>query len=366
MVRYAGKQVLVTGGTGFVGGRLVERLILEEGASVRVLVKNWSKAVWVSRYRADLSAGDLLDPAALCEAVQGCAVVFHCASGPAANGGYRRTNIEGTRNLLDACKASGVERLVYISSTAVHGPNPLGTLTEEAPYVLLGRDYSDSKVETEKLIFAFGRDHDLPVSVLRPSFIWGPRSHLFTMRQLREMKNGTFRYIDEGSGACNAIYVDNLVDAMLRAGTRPEAVNEAFLITDGLEITWKDFFGQYATLLGIERLPSLSSESAVTVAACRLVDQLRGILDRLQGNPAPFPRKVVRRTVRILLTELEKRYCSYWDMEKYARKERIDISKARRLLGYAPSYGLCEGMRDTLAWVKDQMGWELGLTTHEE
>jgi len=201
----------------------------------------------------------------------------------------------------------------------------------------------------------------VPVVILRPTFIWGPRSSLFTIRQLRAMHNGSFTYIDRGEGSCNAVYVDNLVDAMMLAGIRKEAVGEAFLITDGLEITWTDFFKYYSDLLGKMDFISISSKSYVSRLACRLVDRLREILEALKGNPAPLSRKIIRRSVKIILTMLEKKYCSYWDLEKYALKSRINISKARSLLGYNPRYGLEDGMKDTLVWASDQMGHELGL-----
>lgn len=360
MVNYKGKTVLIIGGTGFVGGRLAERLVLEEGAMVRVLVRNWTKAVWVSRMAVELLQGNLLDRDSILKAIQGCDVVFHCASGPAQNmGGYMKTNVEGTRNILNACKKYGTERIVYLSSVAVHGPNPPPGADESSPCKIQGRDYSDSKIRTEQLLLEYYQEYHVPIVILRPTFIWGPRSRLFTMQQVYAMKNGTFSFIDKGEGTCNVVYVDNLVDAMLLAGIKEEAVGEAFLVTDGLNITWADFFKYYADLLGIKHFPSISSKSYSSRFLCRKVDMLRDLLERLKGNPAPLWRKVVRRSARELLTVLEKRYCGYWDLEKYARKGKININKARKLLGYHPRYGLEEGMKDTLAWVRDQMGEEL-------
>jgi nucleoside-diphosphate-sugar epimerase len=362
MVNYKGKTILITGAAGFVGGRLAERLILEEGAHVRALVRNWTKAVWISRLTSELIQGDVLDRDSVREAVNGCDVVFHCASGPAQNmGGYMKTNVEGTRNILNACKKHGTERIVYLSSVAVHGPNLPPGSDETSSYKIQGRDYSDSKIRTEQLLLEYYQEYHVPIVILRPTFIWGPRSRLFTMQQIYAMKNGTFSFIDKGEGTCNVVYVDNLVDAMLLAGIKDKAVGEAFLITDGLQITWADFFKHYADLLGIKHFSSISSKSYSSRFLCRKVDMLRNLLERLKGNPAPLWRKVVRRSARELLTVLEKRYCSYWDLEKYARKGKININKARKLLGYHPGYGLEEGMKDTLAWVRDQMGEELRL-----
>lgn len=359
MVGYKGKTVLIIGGTGFVGSRLAERLVLEEGVKVRVLVRNWTKAVWISRMAVELLQGNLLDLDSILKAIQGCDVVFHCASGLSPDGSYMKTDIDGIHNVLDACSKHGIKRLVYLSSVAVHGPNPPQSADETSPYVIQGRDYSDSKVRTEQFLMEYYREKQMPIVILRPTFIWGPRGNNFTRRPLLDMKRGTFVFIDNGAGSCNAVYIDNLVDAMLLAGIKDEAVGEAFLVTDGLSITWADFFKYYADLLGIKHFPSISSKSYSSRFLCRKVDMLRDLLERLKGNPAPLWRKVVRRSARELLTVLEKRYCSYWDLEKFARKGKININKARKLLGYHPRYGLKDGMEETLLWVRDQMGTEL-------
>jgi nucleoside-diphosphate-sugar epimerase len=256
-----------------------------------------------------------------------------------------------------------VERLVYLSSVAVHGPNPPDPVTEGSPYDPCGRDYSDSKIHTEQLLFDYQREYGVPVVILRPTFIWGPRSSLFTMRQLQAMKAGRFALVDQGRGRSSAVYVDNLVDAMLLAARRPEAVGHAFLITDGQdEVTWADFFGHYAAWLGITRLPSVSSTSLLSRAVAAQIEPCQAWLNRLIGSPAPFARRVLRRALRECL-ELCGRfgYQSAWDMAKYARRGRVDISKARALLGYQPRYTLETGMAETRRWVWDQMGFQLRL-----
>lgn len=356
-------KALITGGTGFVGSRLAIRLCVEEGAAVRVLVRAWHKATWVSAAAVELVQGDVLEPDSLRRAMAGCDVVFHCASGSAPEGGYARTNVGGTRNLLDACREAGVRRLVYLSSIAVHGPNPPDPVREDSPYHLCSRDYSDSKIRAEQLLLDYQREHGVPVVILRPTFIWGPRSSLFTMRQLLAMKAGRFALVDQGRGRCSAVYVDNLVDAMLLAARRTEAVGQAFLVTDGQDnVTWADFFGHYAQWLGIATLPSISSRSLLSRGVAAQMEPCQAWLNRLAGSPAPLPRRVLRRALREWLNLCGRfGYQSAWDTAKYARRGAVDISKVRTLLGYQPRYTLEIGMAETRRWVVDQMGFQLGL-----
>lgn len=362
--RYEGKAVLVIGGTGFIGGRLAERLVLEEGArEVRVLVRNWSRAVWVSRYRVELVPGDVLDAASLARAMVGIDVVFHCASAPADNGGYTRTNVEGTRAVIAACLAQGVSRLVYVSSIAVHGDDHEGVLSADSPRPLTGRDYSDSKVLAEDLVFEAARSNALYCVIIRPTYVWGPRSSLFTVRPLREMKQDRFKWVDNGRGICAAVHVDNVVEAILLAGSKSGLSGRAYLVTDGEDLTWADFFGNYLRHLGVTAARALDSRSRLARAGCRATDVLRTIVERLKGNPAPLWRKVVRRLALELGRRMERRYMSAWDLHKYSRRAPVDIASTHRELGYVPVVSVAAGMRDTLLWVQDQYGGELGSPT---
>ena len=362
-MRYRGRKVLVTGGTGFIGGRLVERLCLEEGADVCVLVRHWHKAVWVSRTTAHLVQGDVADPSAVREAMAGCDVVFHCVSGGNTREEYMRTNVDGTRNVLDAALGEGVERIVYLSSVAVHGPSPADHANEDAPFVETGKAYGESKIAAERLIARYWAEKAAPVCVLRPTFVWGPRSVLFTVQPLRSMKQGAFALVDGGAGSCTAVYVDNLVDAMLLAGTKPEAEGQAFLVTDGLEgVTWAEFFGHYMALLGIASVPSIDSSSCLVRLGSWAFEALGRVVVKLSPNPAPLWRRAIRRSARVAWSWLLARHmCSRWDLAKFARKGRLDITKARTLLGYSPRFSLDEAMAETMCWVKDQMGRDLGI-----
>ena len=358
---YRGKNVLVIGGTGFVGGRLAERLLLEDGANVRVTVRDWRKAVWISRTAAELVEADVTDAGSIERAARGCDIVFHCASGPSQSGGYMRTNRDGTANVIAACTAAGVQRLVYVSTVAVHAARPGLKLSSETPLLTTGRDYSDSKVVAERLVEEAQRSGRLATVIVRPTYVWGPRSHVFTIRQMRELSAGVFRYVDDGATVANAVHVDNLVDALRAAGIRPEAIGRRFLITDGADYRWRDLFGAYARHLGIDRrLPSVYSGRFSSRAGARMLAVSEHVLSKMLG-PRPLPVRAVRRLVKMSCDALRRRYVDPWELAKYACDGVADIDDARQLLGYQPAMDLKQGLAGTLRWVDDQMGEELGL-----
>jgi nucleoside-diphosphate-sugar epimerase len=357
-VSYLGKRVLVIGGTGFVGGRLAERLLIENGARVRVPVRDWRKAVWISRTAAELVSGDVTDLESMITAVRDCDVVFHCASGPANSGGYMRTNRDGTSNVIAACTQAGVKRLVYVSTVAVHGAKPGMTLSSNTPLQETGRDYSDSKIVAERLVGAAQASGLLSTVIVRPTYVWGPRSGAFTIRQVRELMANTFRYVDDGEAIANAVYIDNLVDALIAAGTSPAADGRQFLVTDGANYRWRDLFDKYAEFLGVENIPSVSSSSWLSHAGGRALDRAESGLTALQGKRT-LPVRAIRRLTKIGRDQLRRRFVDSFELNKFSCDQAANIDDARELLNYRPRFDLEAGISETIHWLDDQLEFEL-------
>lgn len=360
MVSYGGKRVLVTGATGFIGGRLAERLVFEHHAEVRTLIRDWRRGVWLTRLPVEVVEGDVAKRESLDKAMAGCEIVFHCVGVGGDPGTCTETNVTGTRHVLEAAAACGVKQVVYLSSVVVHGPSPVEDADERAPLVRTGNAYGDSKIAAEEAIAEFTRAHPLPVVILRPTFVWGPRSEWFTVDPIRQIVSGTWQLVDGGTGTCNAVYVDNLVDAILLAGQTRAAAGEAFLITDDQPSTWADFFGEYARMVGKSALPSVTSKWVMS-SAIRNVDRAFATSLQLLDNhwPAREPWRFsfraahygIRRVRRVLGTQT----CfGVWDLLKYARQGVLSSSKAKTVLGYRPSVSIAEGMRETERWLRDQ------------
>jgi nucleoside-diphosphate-sugar epimerase len=360
VVDYAKKSVLVTGATGFIGGRLAERLAFEQRADLRLLIRDWRHAVWASRLPVRLIEGDVTQSDSLVEAFRGCEVVFHCVGVGGDPELCRRVNVEGTLNILRAAHSAGVQRVVYLSSIAVHGPNPPDNAKETAPLVRTGSPYGDSKVEAEETITRFTREYPLPVVIVRPTFVWGPRSTSFTIEPVRQIMAGTWQLVDEGRGTCHAVYVDNLTDALLAAGSIPGIEGEAFLITDEQPCTWAEFFQHYSQMIGgntVGSFPSKWLERHPVRRLDRKLDRIHAALyDRMPGlEPLRFSCRATCYLIRKYRKRVDvKTIFGDWDLIKYARVGRLDTRKARACLRYIPRITREEGMRLTEHWLRDQ------------
>jgi nucleoside-diphosphate-sugar epimerase len=376
----SGKNILVTGATGFIGGRLVEYLVSYCHANVRALVRNYGKAVRIARLPVQLVPGDLMNLDSLRGAAAGCVVVFHCAAGISGEDDERRAaTVDGTRNMLEAASEAGVKRFVHISSAAVYGPDPGPWVDETTPLVRSGNLYADAKLEADQMVARFGVEKGLPVVILRPTIVYGPGSGAWTISPVNRLLSGTLELIDGGQGLANQVYVDDVVQAMLLAAVRPEAVGEAFVISNGTAVTWKAFFGCYARMLGSDSdLPDRTLDS---------IDQQVGQFNRLRNpfymgmtflasphaNAIIHQVSVLNKSVRVLSGILPKRIKESilsqaaslreiklnppqlpdpWTVKLYTAKGVCKIDHAQQKLGYQPQVSFTEGMQYTEAWLR--------------
>jgi predicted dehydrogenase/nucleoside-diphosphate-sugar epimerase len=216
-------EILVTGGTGFLGGRLLERLS-EDGISVRALVRLGNRTRELRG--VEWLEGDLRDPDALRRAVEGMRTVYHCAALVAAPGSsdeFARVNVDASRLLVEAAAAAGVERLVHMSSVGVYrAPSGrFGVVDESSPVddrIELRGFYSKSKLDAERVLDVCVSSHPRPtIVVLRAGLIYGPGAAIPVAR-VRLTPSPT-RPIVVGSRRLPMplVYVDNVVDAMILA-----------------------------------------------------------------------------------------------------------------------------------------------------
>ncbi len=256
-MKWRNETIFVTGATGFIGGRICERLVLAKIGRIRALVHTPHRAARIARLPIELVGGSLLDPESLRSALGQAKVVIHCGLGNA------RAIVRGTENLLTVAAEAGVERFVHMSTAAVHGLTPPpGSETEDAPVRATGESYCNNKRRAERVVAKFARQ-GMSTVILRPSIVYGPYS-AWSTRLVQGLRQNTVALIDEGRGACNTTYVDNLIDAIFLSVDNDASSGETFFITDGEAITWGDFIRAHLNMLGRrEPLPDVSGEQVL-------------------------------------------------------------------------------------------------------
>ncbi|HEX5971236.1 MAG TPA: NAD-dependent epimerase/dehydratase family protein [Gemmatimonadaceae bacterium] len=321
---------LVTGATGLVGSHVVERL-QRDGWQVRALVRDAARADWLRRRGVELAPGDTLDASTLSRATRGCDVVFHTAAAVTPDGGweaFRRPNIDGTRNVVEATAAAGA-RLVHVSSVAVYGARARYAATgertsEETPLAPLGEHswYARSKRESEQLVLDAHAQGRLWATAVRPDVIYGERDRQFVPRVARLLRFGVAPVVGGGRSTLAVVHAANVADGMVRAATHDEAGGRAYNLANDFDVTVHEFFRLAGEGLG-ERLHFVS----IPVSAARVVVRVAAL-----ATPVRL-RTSLRQSVDFL-----------------TRDNPFSSERARRELGWDPPVRPAHGVVDAFRW----------------
>jgi len=318
---------LVTGATGFIGGAIAASL-QDRGHSVRGLVRDPAKARAAVPAGVELVRGDVTDPASLARAVAGVDRVIHTAGLVGDwldRADARRVNVEGTRNLLTAADSAGARRFVHMSSLSVLGTKHHHGTDEDAPY-MYGDPYTDTKIDSERVVREFKSLGALETVCLRPGFVYGPGDRQVVPGLLDVLAKGQFIYVGDGSKEMNTIYIDDLVDVALVAAEAPAAAGGVYNLNDGARTPISDFVTFIAEYLDIPA-PTKHVPPPVAIAGCYTLETVA----RLSRSRKP-PR----------LNRSKLRFVYY--------NQHYSIDKARRELGFAPKVGYREALPATLEW----------------
>ncbi len=304
----------VTGGSGFIGGKLIERLT-GEGTAVRALARSESSARRVEELGAEAVRGDLADRASLAAGAAGTEVAFHLAAhlgewGPWAE--FERGNVDGTANALGGCADAGVRRFVHCGTeAALMAGEPLVHIDETAPLRPDSRaPYPATKARAEQAVRVASRDGFETVA-LRPRFVWGKGDTTLLPELVETVEKGRFAWVGGGRNVTDTTHVDNVVEGLLLAAERGRP-GEPYFVTDGESVVFREFVTAMLRTQGVE--PPGRSLPAWTAAPLARVAEAAWKALPLPGTP-PMT------TFRSWLLTQE---CT------------IDISKARSELGYAP------------------------------
>jgi nucleoside-diphosphate-sugar epimerase len=342
-------RVAVLGASGFIGSRLVERLHLTGAAEVRPVVRAAARLAGPARFALDGRVADARDRRALAEALGGCDAVVHAVAGDHA------TIVDAAEAAYRAAADAGVKRLVYLSTASVHGQAPAMGTDERSP---LSRrqpiTYNRSKIDAENLLRGLRRSGPVELVLLRPGIVYGPRSY-WTGGLADELLSGEAYLVEGGAGICNAIYVDNLAQAIELALSAPGIDGEAFLLGEEETVTWRDLYRPVVEALGLsmEEVPSLSYDGRRDWA-----EEARRATDRLP----PLARRALAKAYRAMQSRSSTRSPFLRPAAPLPKPTlerallhrcgtKLPWTKARDRLGYRPRVSFEEGCRRSVAWL---------------
>ncbi len=319
---------LVTGASGLLGSHVVEKL-LAMGEPVRALVRPSSDTRLLDEWGVEKALGDITDAQSLVEAMKGVKRVYHVAAQVGDWGPWERfvvVTIDGTRNMLAAARQAKIQRFLHVSSISAYGhPDGDGlVLDESAP---LGVNlhkwsyYSRAKVEAEKLVWQAHSAGDVPVTVVKPSWLYGPRDRASMPRLIRAIRAGKAKLIGDGTNRLNLTYAGNGAEGCVLAATNEKALGESYNLSSDGPIQQREYINKIAECLGC---PPVTRKVPYGVA--RGAAFLMELFGHMLGRKKP---------------PLVTRY-SVWLI---GRRCFFSSEKARRELGWEPTVGYDEGVR---------------------
>jgi nucleoside-diphosphate-sugar epimerase len=318
------RSAFVTGGSGFIGGHLIERLVAD-GVRVRAIARSERAAAKVRDAGAEPVPGDLGDQADLRAGAEGCQVAFHCAA-TVSDWGRRadfiRGTVEGTSNALAACRAAGVGRFVHVGTeAALLAGQSLRNVDEEAPLRPDSKAlYSASKAQAEQLVRAADGD-GLQTVVVRPRLVWGPGDGTILPGLVEAVRSGRFRWVAGGRHLTSTTHVANAVDGLVLAAERGRP-GGVYFVSDGEPVVFRDFVTELLATQGVTA-PDKSIPLPVARAAATGLEAVWRTL-RL-SRPPPITR------MAFWLSGLE---------------TTVNIERAREELAYRPVKTIEEGMAE--------------------
>lgn len=337
------RSYFLTGATGFIGSRLVRRLLAQGVATrVRVWARPTSRTAELEQLGVEVVRGDLLDVAGLARALAGVDVAFHLAAhydvGLVDAAAMERTNVGGTRAFLAAVERAGTPRVLYVSTTAALGPVPETVEGDEdtqhgSRYVCV---YERTKTEAHRLALA-AQARALPLIVVCPAMVYGPGDEGPNGRYIRDLLRGRVPGMPRHPSWFSYVHVDDVVEGLLLAAER--APPGSVYVLSGEHRSLNDFTKEVARLAGV-RVPLLR----LPTIAVRLTGSVMDAVSRVTGWRLPVTRENADFSVvgRVLHSH----------------------ERATRELGWRPR-ALAAGLPETVAWFRGRAG-EVGPRSDDQ
>lgn len=328
-------RAFVTGGNGFLGSHLVDRL-LEAGSPVHVLIRKTSNLQWLLGKKIQCHYGDVReDLKGLEEGLQGVDVVFHVAGVIRARrrSTYYEVNAQGTQNVLEACLKvnPNIKRVVVVTSLAAHGPGTGLQPAHEEEECHPITDYGKSKRDAELITLRY--QDRLPVTIIRPPAIYGPRDEQ-VFQFFRMIQKGLAFLPGQGKGILNLAHVQDVVSGLLLGAESPKAPGQIYYIGEDRNHQWREVVETISTFTrpGGRKPITLHAPTPLVYVAAALSEA------------------VTLATGKLLPLNLA--YAKNFTQPNWA----LDVTKAQKNLGYRSAYPLEKGVQETMEWYR-QEGW---------
>lgn len=325
-------SVVVTGASGFLGGRLAE-MLMGEGEQVTVLARSTSDLSHFSASPPDrlrIVRGGLTDYESVLKATQDVTHIFHCAAAStdwAPLDVYLESNVRGTEMLLAAArKQRQLQRFIHVSTTDVYG-YPLVPCDETGEVRDAGLPYNRTKIWAEEAVWRASRE-GLPVTVVRPATIYGPRGKAFVADIAELLRSRQMAHIDGGQATGGFLYVDNAATAIIAAAQKIGAKGRVYNLADGTEATWNQYVTALAKGLGY-KLPWIDLPHGLAMMIAGAMEAPYHWVKVLPGRPM-----LTRHAVLLL-----------------ARDQEFPCSKARAEFGFTSRVSFEEGIARSVAWL---------------
>jgi len=349
-------KVAVLGAGGFIGSTIVETFLTSGIAQVVPVVRRAASVAAFSQFNLTAVVADANNQAEVAQAIKGCGAVIHCVWGPPA------TNVNSAMATLLACQDANVRRMIYLSTIAVHGYAPEAGTNDKSP--LLENQpfgYGASKARAERHLSQAAVTLPVEMVVLRPGPVYGPRSSLWTTGIVDEILSGKACLVEDGRGICNCIYIGNLIEAIRLClfADRLDIAEQAFIVGDRETITWKQFYGAYAQMLGSnpDDIPSIPAPAFAKSLAERVgeipVDKVLPLI----------PSRIRQSAEAALARWKESDQMETADEPDFAisrelaacqqAKAKLPYTRASTFFGYEPLYSFEESMKNTAAWLSE-------------
>ena len=310
-------NILVTGGTGFVGRELVKFLIKSKRNNVTVFDRKVSDTLPGAKY----IKGDITNLEEVKKAVKGQDYVYHLAAildESVPKKVMFDVNVGGTISVLEACRNEGIKRLVYLSTAGVMKETE-GPADEKTPYGPK-TNYEKSKAMAEKTVLEYCTRHDFPAIVIRPALLYGPNNY---WRQILKAAEKCFPIIGTGKNKWHNLYIKNLIPLLAKARTKGKD-GEVYVIADDEVLTYEEMYRIMREELGVEKEPR-----HIPVWTAKVI----ALIYKVSGKKTIVTKEHIERLVK----------------NKY-----YSISKAKRHLNYKPKYDFRKGIRETIRYFRDE------------